>query len=66
MQIELLDKNGRGLAIGFRKPGRIMDVPLGVADIWIRRGQARAVKPPEEAGEHLVPAHAAERMKRRK
>lgn len=63
MKVELLDRNGKGIAVGGRKPGRIMDVSGGVADMWIGRGQAKLV-PEDTKIERMVPDHSAERMNR--
>jgi len=62
MKVKLLDRNGRGVAVGGRTPGKIMDVSGGVADHWVRRGLAVLV-PDDAHEEKMVPQNRnAERM----
>jgi hypothetical protein len=66
IKVKLLDRSGgRGIAVGGRKPGRIMEVPSGVGETWIKGGKAELVA--DVAGqEQMVPQHAnREKMKRR-
>jgi len=56
MKIEVLDRNGKGIGIGGRTPGRIMDLADPVADLWIRRGYAKpADADAEPTANSLVP-----------
>jgi len=58
MKLRMLDWKGKGLSFGGRKPGTIVDIPPGVADLWLYCGYCEKVEEeltPVKTEEKLVP-----------